>query len=124
MILPIGQSATLASFRCAQAKGMPTMVTARRIAVMRCPSASPPAGEHQPYDVAENSQGSGTCILSAIVLGARHRLLAEREQRVRSDVECRPCPGQADNGDCHDNGCDNPADCHPKAAEDDPQYVE
>ncbi len=43
IVLPIGQSAIPASFKCAQAKGMPMMVTARAIAVIRCPTAS-----HQP----------------------------------------------------------------------------
>jgi len=35
MILPIGQSASPASFRCAQAKGMPMIVRASRIAVTK-----------------------------------------------------------------------------------------
>ena len=43
IILPIGHSAMPASFRCAQANGMPMMVMASRQAVMRWPSAS-----HQP----------------------------------------------------------------------------
>src|SRR5262249_4342582 len=37
---PIGHSASPASFRCAQANGMPTMVTASKIAVTRWPSAN------------------------------------------------------------------------------------
>jgi len=41
--LPIGHSAIPASLRWAHAKGMPMMVTASTIAVIRCPSAS-----HQP----------------------------------------------------------------------------
>ena len=40
MILPIGHSAMPASFRCAQAKGIPMMVTAITIAVTTCASAS------------------------------------------------------------------------------------
>ena len=43
IILPTGQSAIPASFKWAQANGMPTIVTARSIAVTKCPSAS-----HQP----------------------------------------------------------------------------
>ena len=40
MILPIGHSAMPASLRCAQAKGMPMMVTASTTAVTTCASAS------------------------------------------------------------------------------------
>ena len=40
MILPIGHSAMPASLRCAQAKGIPMMVTASTTAVTTCPSAS------------------------------------------------------------------------------------
>src|SRR6185369_14772056 len=40
MVLPIGQSASPARFRCAQANGIPMMVTARRMAVTAWPSAS------------------------------------------------------------------------------------
>ena len=39
MTLPIGHRAMPASFRCAQAKGMPTMVTASTTAVTTCASA-------------------------------------------------------------------------------------
>src|SRR5262249_1215034 len=46
--LPIGHSAVPASFRRAPAKGMPMIVTASTIAVMRWPSASPqPASTSQ-----------------------------------------------------------------------------
>ena len=38
--LPIGQSASPASFRCAQANGNPMIVIASTAAVIRCPSAS------------------------------------------------------------------------------------
>ena len=41
IISPMGQSAIPASFRCAQAKGMPIMKTASGIAVMRCPERRP-----------------------------------------------------------------------------------
>src|ERR1019366_5372888 len=36
-------------------------------------------------------------ILTARILGARNRLLAERKQRIGSNVERRPCPWQTDN---------------------------
>ena len=48
IILPIGHSAMPASFRCAQAKGMPMMVTASITAVIRCTSAS-----HQPANTSQ-----------------------------------------------------------------------
>src|SRR5262249_53830987 len=48
IILPIGQSARPASFRCAQAKGRPMIVMASTIAVIRCPSAS-----HQPASTSQ-----------------------------------------------------------------------
>src|SRR5260221_1705574 len=47
-ILPIGQSASPASFTCAQAKGRPMMVRASTTAVMRWPSAS-----HQPARISQ-----------------------------------------------------------------------
>ncbi|MGY3293099.1 hypothetical protein ACVWWP_006166 [Bradyrhizobium sp. LM3.6] len=46
------------------------------------------------------------------------------KQRVDGDVERRPRPGQADDGDGHDNGSDQPADRHPGAADEDPEQVE
>src|SRR3984893_19143633 len=48
MTLPIGDSAMPAGFRCAHAKGMPMIVTARMIAVTRWPSAS-----HQPASTSQ-----------------------------------------------------------------------
>jgi hypothetical protein len=40
------------------------------------------------------------------------------------DAERGSCPGQADNGDRHDDGGDYPTERHPQAAEDDPEQVE
>src|SRR5262249_18805340 len=48
MMRPIGQSASPASLRCAQANGRPMMVMARRMAQTRCPSAS-----HQPASTSQ-----------------------------------------------------------------------
>src|SRR5262249_16414747 len=55
---------------------------------------------------------------------ARNRLLAKRQQRVEGDVERRLRPGNPDNGDDHDDGCNDPAERHPQTAAHDPRYVE
>ena len=46
----------------------------------------PPAGQHQPHEIAENAKRSGTNIIVTGIDGARHRFLTEGEQRVRGDV--------------------------------------
>ena len=68
-----------------------SMSSAARTRLM--PQRKPPAGEHQPYDVAENSKWSRAYILGAGIFGPRHRLFAKRGQRVGGDVECSPGTG-------------------------------
>src|SRR5262249_45987691 len=84
----------------------------------------PPSGEKQPHDVTDHPQRAGADIFAAEIFATRYGLVAERQQRVGGDAERGSCPGQADNGDRHDNGGDDPAERHPQAAENDPQQVE
>jgi hypothetical protein len=95
MVLPIGHSAMPASFKCAQANGIPMMVTAMTIAVMTCPSAS-----HHPASTSQRKQG------------------------VSRNIERGPGPGQADDRNRHDDRGDQPADSHPRAAEDNPENIQ
>src|SRR5262249_30236421 len=80
----------------------------------------PPAGQHQPDDIADDAERPGADVLLPGMVVARHRLLPERQQRVGGDAEGRPRPGDADDGDHHDDRRDRPADRHLKAAEYDP----
>jgi hypothetical protein len=48
-------------------------------------------------------------IFAAEIFVARYGLVAERQQRVGGDAERGSRPGQADNGDRHDDGGDHPA---------------
>ena len=84
----------------------------------------PPAGEHEPDDVADHPERAGADILDTGDVVAVHRPRAERQQRVDGDVERRPRPGQADDGDGHDDGSHQPAERHPGAADQDPEDVE
>ena len=84
----------------------------------------PPAGEHEPDQIAGKAEKSGADILAAGIVGARHRLAAERQERIGRDVERRPGPGQADDGDRHDHAGNHPGERHPQAAEDDPENVQ
>src|SRR5580704_12988913 len=83
----------------------------------------PPAGEHEPQYVADEAEGPGADVVSAEILGARYGFAAERQQRVGGDIERRARPGDADDGDRHDGGGDDPAERHPDAAKDEPQRV-
>src|SRR5262245_54263127 len=84
----------------------------------------PPACEHKPNDVAKHSERPGAYVFIPRISIARHRLLAEWKEGIKSDIERRACPGQADNSDCHDDGCNNPRDRHPEPAGYDPEHVE
>ena len=124
MILPIGHSAMPASLRCAQANGMPMMVTASTTAVTTCASAS-----HHPASISQmmlpiSTERSGADIRLAAVEVTRHRFEPERKQRVSRDVERGPRPGQADDRNRHDDGGDQPAERHPCAAERDPENIQ
>src|SRR5580698_1254760 len=68
----------------------------------------PPAGEHEPHDIADHAERPGADILAAGDGGARYHFLAERKQRVER----------------HDEGRDQPAGRHAGAAEHDPEDVE
>src|SRR6516164_8430276 len=83
----------------------------------------PPAGEHEPDDVAEEPERPGAEIMPGI-FGARHRFPTERQQRVGGDIERRARPGNPDDGDRHDHGRDHPPDRHLQTAEHDPQQVQ
>src|SRR6516164_3350755 len=84
----------------------------------------PPPRQYQPYDVSQNPKQPGADVLLAGIVGARNRFLAEWQQRVHGDVERSLRPGDPDNGDYHDDGCDDPAERHPQTAAHDPCYVE
>ena len=84
----------------------------------------PPAGEHEPDQIAGKAEQSGADIGAAGILRARHRLPAEREERIGRHVERRPGPGQADDGDRHDDTGNDPGERHPEAAEDDPKDIQ
>ena len=84
----------------------------------------PPARKHQPDQVADQPQRPGADIGAAGEAVAAHGCLTEGQQRIGGDVERGPRPGQADNGDGHDDGGDYPADRHPQAAEQNPEYVQ
>src|SRR5262249_54783198 len=66
----------------------------------------------------------GADVLLAGIVGARNRFLAEWQQRVHGDVERSLRPGDPDNGDYHDDGCNDPSERHPQTAAHDPCYVE
>src|SRR6516165_8583520 len=121
--LPIGHSAIPASFRCAQAKGMPDDSHREYDRGDEMAERQPPAGEHEPDDVAEEPERPGAEIMPGI-FGARHRFPTERQQRVGGDIERRARPGNPDDGDRHDHGRDHPSDCHLQTAEHDPQQVQ
>src|SRR5262245_46471828 len=42
----------------------------------------PPSGENEPDQVAEESERAGAEVVAAVIVGARHRALAEWQQRV------------------------------------------
>ena len=113
MTLPIGHSAMPASFKCAHAKGMPTMVTAQRIAVTTWPSANHQPASTNHNDIADDPERSGAEVFPAKIFVARNGLLAERQQRVGRDGERGPRPGQSNNRDRHEDARDGPADRHP-----------
>src|SRR6266702_4162745 len=84
----------------------------------------PPAGEQEPDDIAEHPERAGADIARAGDLVARDRPRAERQQCVDGDIERRPRPRQADDGDSHDDGSHQPAERHPGTADENPEYVE
>ena len=91
---------------------------------MRCPSAS-----HQPASTSQiklpiRPSGAGADIGLARDFVAPHRPGAERQQGIDRDIERGPRPGQADDGDGHDDGGDHPAERHPRAAEQNPEDVQ
>src|SRR6516164_4536922 len=84
----------------------------------------PPAGQHKPDDVAYYPERAGADIFLAGQLVTANSPRAEWEQRINGDVEGGARPGQADDGDGHDDGGHEPAKGHPGAAEQDPDDVE
>ena len=78
------------------------------------------AGEHEPDNVTDEPEQPRAEIVAAGMFGARYCFAAERQQRVRGDVERSAGPGNPDNRDRHDNGGDHPGDGHPQTAEYDP----
>ena len=84
----------------------------------------PPAGEQQPDQIADHAERPGADILHARDLIASHRPRTERQQCVNRDIERRPRPGDADDGDRHDDRGDQPAERHPGAANENPQDVQ
>src|SRR6516162_2218356 len=80
----------------------------------------PKAGEHEPDNVTDEPEQPRAEIVAAGMFGARYCFAAERQQRVRGDVERSAGPGNPDNRDRHDNGGDHPGDGHPQTAEYDP----
>jgi hypothetical protein len=83
-----------------------------------------PIGQNQPDDVADHAKRTGADVVLPEVFGARHRFLAERQQCIDRDVEGCPRPGDADDGNRHDDGGDRPAERHLETAEHDPEDVE
>src|SRR6202035_1742964 len=84
----------------------------------------PPARQHQPDQIADQPERPGADIGAAGEAVAAHRLLAERQQRIGRDIERGLRPGQADDGDAHDEAGAHPAKRHPQAAEDNPEDVQ
>ncbi len=78
---------------------MPMMVIGEQDRGDEMAERQPPAGEHEPDQIAGKAEQAGADIGTAGIFGARHRLPAERQQRIGRDVERRPGPGQADDGD-------------------------
>ena len=73
------------------------------------PEREPPARKHQPDQIADQAEQTGADIGLAGQAIAAHGPLAERQQRVDGDIEGGPRPGQADDGDRHDDRGDDPA---------------
>ena len=88
------------------------------------PERQPPSRQHQPDDVADHPERPGADILLARIGVAGDRREAEREQGVGRDVERGPRPGNTDDRDRHDDGGNQPAERHPRAAENDPDDIE
>ena len=88
------------------------------------PERQPPARQHQPDQIADQAERPGADIGTAGQAVAAHRLLAERQQRIGRDRERRLRPGQADNGDGHDDAGDHPGQRHVQAAEHNPENVQ
>ena len=92
---------------------MPMMVIAKNDRREQMAERQPPAREHQPDQVADQAERPGADVVAAVIFGARHGRLAERQQRIDGDIERRPRPGQADDGDRHDDAAiSQPAAIH------------
>ncbi len=122
--IPIGQSARPASLMCAQANGMPMIVTANATASIKWPSAShhPASTSHRMLPTTPSAPVPGILVAGQPI--AAHRAVAERQQGVERDVEGGPRPRDADDRHHHDERGDQPGGGHPYAAEDDPQHVQ
>src|SRR5580700_2430264 len=64
----------------------------------------PPAGEHQPDDIAQKAERPGADVVAAEVLRTRHRLSAEWKRRIEGHIDRRLRPWQTDDRDHNDNG--------------------
>src|SRR5689334_2309860 len=84
----------------------------------------PPTREHQPDEVTEHAERSGADILLAGEAGARDGAVTERQECIESDIEGGTRPRQADNGEGHEEGADEPSGGHPQAAGEDPENIE
>jgi len=84
----------------------------------------PPACQDEPDQIADQAQRAGADIALARELVAPNRARSERQQGVDGDIEGGPRPGQADNGDRHDDRSDEPAERHHGAAEENPEHVQ
>src|SRR5262249_26266671 len=84
----------------------------------------PPARENEPDDVADGPERAGAGVLAAVMLGARYRLMAERQEGINRDIEGGARPRDTDDGDRHDHAGDQPGKPHPDTAAEDPKHVE
>src|SRR5437762_5779466 len=84
----------------------------------------PDARQQEPDDIADEAERAGADILLARQLVAVDRLIAEGQEGEMRDVEGGAAPGNADDGDEHDEGGQKPGEPHQQSAADQPEKIE